>query len=470
MKFDNRYELRICVAEIKDGFEVSGSTLVYDSLAAMLQEFPNTIGQNNNCVQGYVVYDTYEDCIAAGTAEFYKDDNAAIYAYMSLIRNGADTDSESAKTVPAATEAAIDQNAADSTGAFILTDPDCAQIRRKMKPHVYELYQITGVPEDSEDGDKDCAIAHAVIDIECYDDEDIRGALDCYGYGNLSEFQSEFEEDEEWEALLAEMFFELAAGCLENLITGPMAYKEAADMIETLSGFSFEQNTTKSACELLAEKISELAKEYNIPATMEQKLELKAYLKPGQTGGIREMLMECLAGTPNIFAYSVAFYLLRELDEMEGPDFSEYVFSLAKKIKALVWESDDEDCTDIRTHLMAKDTRIYQARLQNLIQSNGVGSAVAKKILNELIWFEQNRVRIWMRGGIALNLSYEEANELLTGDYDDSHELLEKVLQERRYVFDGEFYMPEDDFPENGPVIDREEAHSSWDVDLTYLP
>ena len=67
-------------------------------------------------------------------------------------------------------------------GGWDCTDDDSAQyISRDIRGRLFELVQVCALGEEY-------GVAHDVIDIETYSDDDIEDALRAYGYDNIDDF------------------------------------------------------------------------------------------------------------------------------------------------------------------------------------------------------------------------------------------------------------------------------------------
>ena len=71
---------------------------------------------------------------------------------------------------------------------------------------------------------------------------------------------------------------------------------------------------------------------------------------------------------------------------------------------------------------------------------------------------------VWMRLGIMLNLTEEEVALVLGDDEDVSELTIRKVIEERRFISDGDSYIPaniiEDFNRENGTSYNSDTEHS----------
>lgn len=116
---------------------------------------------------------------------------------------------------------------------WILTDPDCFQIRRKLADDIFELYQIDmSLPSWKAKGD--CyRVSHAIV---YGSDIDLPEVLSCYGYESLELFQKEYGSD--WKGVLAECDFELMSQNGECFIgKHDLSYEEAKQYILIASGY-----------------------------------------------------------------------------------------------------------------------------------------------------------------------------------------------------------------------------------------
>ena len=133
---------------------------------------------------------------------------------------------------------------------WILTDDDCAQYVRNLdefKGNVFELWQVCGVLDMF-------AVAHAVININDYSEDEIEDVLHYYSYENLDDFVQEISPATierkadgtldrespnyivEWQ-LIAEMLFETEA-LYRHLVPGKIwnEYEMAAAYIRKTIG------------------------------------------------------------------------------------------------------------------------------------------------------------------------------------------------------------------------------------------
>lgn len=51
--------------------------------------------------------------------------------------------------------------------------------------------------------------------------------------------------------------------------------------------------------------------------------------------------------------------------------------------------------------------------------------------------------KIWIRAGMTLSISDEEARAVLTGDESSAGDVVKKIIAEGRFAFDGESYIPQ---------------------------
>lgn len=291
----------------------------------------------------------------------------------------------------------------DYESSFTLTDPDCFQLRRRIGVSQFELYQVTAVIPDYEGRETNArcySVSHEIVDISELTVQEINSTLDCYGYPALAEFQKECEEMGEgdiWRALLAEMCFELNAGCLSNLVCPAMTYGEAKAHICKMSGFQADP------------KISSFEKEMN---------------------------------------------------------------SLAARINnalGITWDVDDHDAKMVLMSLKTQNLRSLLLQEENKIFNENVRVPERvneiRALREELDTLQNTRTTLWIRGGIRLNLSKDELKVLLTEDANDSYELLSNILKNHHYLFDGDFYIPENaNLPEY--ISEETEFNSEWDLDL----
>lgn len=52
--------------------------------------------------------------------------------------------------------------------------------------------------------------------------------------------------------------------------------------------------------------------------------------------------------------------------------------------------------------------------------------------------------QIWMRTGIIINMTDDEVTAILEGDYTARLDALRKILDEGRFAWDGDSYIPEE--------------------------
>ena len=102
-------------------------------------------------------------------------------------------------------------NPTRDAGEWILTDPDCLQMRRQFDVEcegIFELMQVDTLHL----GDKTTyELASAEIDLNDYNKEEINSALSSYGYDSMEELQEAAGDRVEGYAQLAEMLFETYA-------------------------------------------------------------------------------------------------------------------------------------------------------------------------------------------------------------------------------------------------------------------
>lgn len=117
--------------------------------------------------------------------------------------------------------------------AWVMTDDDSFQLRRKRYDGIYELYEIERAKPIDEDDLACFKVAHAIVFIS---EIDIDSVLACYGYESLSELKETYGDD--YEGILAECDFELTASAGECLINSPyLTWEDAKKLICELSDY-----------------------------------------------------------------------------------------------------------------------------------------------------------------------------------------------------------------------------------------
>lgn len=128
---------------------------------------------------------------------------------------------------------------------WMKTDDDSFQICRKLKElsvlhgdDVYEFYQVQqSVPHSTDIHERLYSVAHGII---YFDEVDIEDILGCYGYVSMDQVKEEYGGD--WKRILAECDFELTAGCMENLVSPPVAWQEAVMLICSMAGMEYQED------------------------------------------------------------------------------------------------------------------------------------------------------------------------------------------------------------------------------------
>lgn len=93
---------------------------------------------------------------------------------------------------------------------WIVTDPDCAQMRRQIGVEdrgVYELMQVNSLPDGT------CGLSIGEIDFDDYSAAETKSALDAYGYDSMKALIKAAGSEREAYGQLAEMLFELSPNC-----------------------------------------------------------------------------------------------------------------------------------------------------------------------------------------------------------------------------------------------------------------
>lgn len=142
---------------------------------------------------------------------------------------------------------------------WILTDPDCLQVRRQIgfeNPGVFELIQI-----DTWDLDDKTVFKLAVgeIDLSDYSKDEISSALDGYGYENMQALQIAAGSKSEASGQLAEILFELNS--TEFYVMKFETWNEALSEVESRTGRKldcFKENAVPPLDDIIEEANSRL--------------------------------------------------------------------------------------------------------------------------------------------------------------------------------------------------------------------
>lgn len=112
-------------------------------------------------------------------------------------------------------------------GAWILTDPDCCQVRRQFYEGCNNLWQLAQIRESCDGrGNYWYETISQMIDLRDYDEEEINEMLNFYGYD---------KDDEVGAGELAEMFFE---SCDDYNVDRHVCRDDAIRHIERMTGLS----------------------------------------------------------------------------------------------------------------------------------------------------------------------------------------------------------------------------------------
>lgn len=112
-------------------------------------------------------------------------------------------------------------------GKWILTDPDCCQVRRQFYEGCDDLWQLAQIRENCDGrGNYWCETISQMIDLRDYTDEEIGEMLNYYGYNADADLDA---------GILAEMFFE---SCDDYNINRHVCRDDAIRHIERMSGLS----------------------------------------------------------------------------------------------------------------------------------------------------------------------------------------------------------------------------------------
>ena len=96
---------------------------------------------------------------------------------------------------------------------WIITDPDCVQVRRQVGFEgrgVFELLQINEIPDESTSSKSFYLVADGEIDFDDFTQDEINSALDGFGYDNMKDLVRAAGSENEAYGQLAEMLFELS--------------------------------------------------------------------------------------------------------------------------------------------------------------------------------------------------------------------------------------------------------------------
>lgn len=118
-----------------------------------------------------------------------------------------------------------------SHGKWILTDPDCCQVRRQFYEDCNDLWQLAQIRESCDGrGNYWYETISQMIDLRDYDEEEIKAMLNYYGYD---------EDDPDVDAgILAEMFFE---SCDDYDVDRHVIWNDAVAHIERWTGLDLGQ-------------------------------------------------------------------------------------------------------------------------------------------------------------------------------------------------------------------------------------
>lgn len=144
---------------------------------------------------------------------------------------------------------------------WIVTDPDDLQIRRQVyvdNPKVFELMQVDTWPMEEKTLYK---LAVGEIDLNDYSEEEIKSALDSYGYDNMEALVSAVGSEKEACGQLAEMLFETYT--TEFYVCEFDSFNAAADEVERRTGIDLSglKEAEQSDLESVIKACSEMSKD-----------------------------------------------------------------------------------------------------------------------------------------------------------------------------------------------------------------
>lgn len=133
------------------------------------------------------------------------------------------------------------EEAARTMSNWIITDPDCLQVRRQVgfeDKGIYQLMQVD-VYGFEEDGDAEFHLAWAEIDFDDYEAGYIRDVLQGYGYDRFKDLVGAVGSREEAYGQLAEMLFETESA--ECYVQEFISWNDALTEIECRTGLDLRR-------------------------------------------------------------------------------------------------------------------------------------------------------------------------------------------------------------------------------------